>query len=103
MSDFHAGRQSTKINRTSSEHNVQRKVSILSENEILGLTELPEVFQGLLHIKIKHKERMLPEAENKSIADCHVVKKFTNWSNSYKSNRILISLGLVPPQYVVFL
>jgi len=44
MSHFCVGRQSIKINRTNSEYNVHGKVSIISENEILGLTELPEVF-----------------------------------------------------------
>lgn len=66
MSDFHVGIESIKINRTNSEYDIHGKVSITAENEILGLTELPEVFQGPLNTWIKHKERLLSKAEQES-------------------------------------
>ena len=66
MYDFHTRRQSIKINRTNSEYNAHGKVSIISENDILGLMELPEFFQGPLNTCIKHEERMLSQAEQES-------------------------------------
>lgn len=62
-SNFHAGRQSIKIIRNNTEHNKKGNVSIISKNEIFGLAELPEVFQGSLNTWIKHKERVLSQAE----------------------------------------
>lgn len=99
-SNFHAGRQSIKIIRNNTEHNKKGKVSIISKNEILGLAELSEVFQGPLNTWIKHKERVLSQAEQESTLLCRVVKgKMLNWSNNCKSDIIPISLALVPSQY----